>query len=120
MFSSLLVAAATWIFSKRGWLSIYKPVFLVLSGIITGFLNAFLTQTIVFAGHLPPYQGTLPVYSFFLRATSNETFSALAEKLFVEIADKTISLVITAVVVYLLQDLLTYYKKILENQRTAG
>mgnify|MGYP000623572309 CR=1 FL=1 len=111
MFSSLLVAAATWFFSRRGWLSLYKPLPLIAAGMVTGFLNGILAQATIVLAKLPPYQGTLAVYDFFVKITSNETFAALAEKMFVEIADKTISVMLAAAAVFLLHDLLVNYKK---------
>lgn len=110
VFSSLLVAAATGFFSKRGWVNIYRPGELILAGIVTGALNSVVVQIIIYFSNLPPYEGTLAVYRFFLRVTSNGTFAALAEKVFVEIGDKTLSIMLAAVAVFLLRDLLENLK----------
>lgn len=119
MFSSLTVVAATWFFMKRGWISIYKPTLLVLAGILTGMVNSVVAQLIIHFSNLPPYQGTYPVFNFFVKTTGNKTFAALAEKVFVEIADKTLSIVIAAVVIFLLNDLFQSYKKNLAGRKHA-
>ncbi len=110
VFSSLLVAVVTWFFSKRGWINIYRPLELILAGMATGGLNSIVVQAIIYFSNLPPYEGTLAVYRFFLKATSDGTFAALAEKVFVELADKTLSIMLAAVAVYLLRDLLRNFK----------
>lgn len=115
-FSSLLIAAATYFFYKEQWIRIDRPYRLLLAGVGTGFLNGLLVQFLIYFSKMPPYQGTLPVYRFFLKVTSNQTFAALSEKMFVEVADKTISFMIAACAVYLLQDFLTGYKKSLETK----
>ncbi len=108
--SSLLVAGVTWFFSKKGWISIFRPLHLVLAGMAAGLLNSILVQAIIYFANMPAYQGTLAVYRFFLRATSSGTFAALAEKFFVEIGDKAVSVVVAAVAAFLLRDLLENYK----------
>ncbi len=111
VFSSLLVAGITWFFCRRNWISLSKPVLLIIAGIVTGLLNAVWAQATIFMMHLPPYEGTQPVYSFFLKIAGNETIAALAEKMFVEIADKTISILLASVAVFLIHDLVSMYKK---------
>lgn len=113
--SSLLIARLTWFFNARGWLRLDNPLPLIGAGMFSGFLNGILVQIILYAAKFPPYQGTLPVYRFFLKVTSNGTFASLAEKMFVEVADKTVSLMIAAGTVYLLHDLLADYKKRLQG-----
>ncbi len=108
--SSLTVAGMTWYFWRRGWVSVLRPGKLLLSGAATGLANSALVQVIIHFSNLPSYEGTLPVYRFFMKVTSNGTVAALAEKLSVELADKVISLMIAAVAVFLLRDLLENYK----------
>lgn len=115
-----MIAGATHFFSRRHWLRIDRPLFLIGAGMITGFLNGILAQLIAHAANLEVYQGTLPVYHFFLKLTSNAEFAAIAEKMFVEIADKTIAFMIAAGAVFLLRDLLADYKKRLQAKGTVS
>ncbi|HTL48321.1 MAG TPA: potassium channel family protein [Verrucomicrobiae bacterium] len=115
MFSSLLVAAATWFFYQRGWVTIYKPYHLIAAGIATGILNGILVQATTILAHLPPYEGTMRVYSFFLSLTGHQAAAAIAEKMFVEIADKTVSIMVAAAVVYFLHDLMGTTKALKKN-----
>lgn len=120
MLSSLLVAGATWFFMKRDWVNLFKPLHLIGAGILIGSMNSVLAQVIMHFAAMEPYQGTLPVFRFFLRVTSNATFAALAEKMFVEVADKTISLIVASVAVFLLHDFLMDYKKKFDKKFRRG
>jgi voltage-gated potassium channel len=115
VFSSLWIAALTRFLSEKKRISVYKPLHLILAGVLTGVLNGILVQAITYFGNMEPYEGTLPVFHFFLKATSSAAFAALAEKMFVEIADQTLSLMLAAAAVFLIHDLLGLYKKRLEK-----
>lgn len=117
--SSLLIVGGTWVFSRRNWTSIYRPGKMLMAGAVIGILNSALVQLIIYVTDLPSYEGTLAVYRFFLRMTGNGTFAALAEKMFVEIGDKTLSMILAASAVFLLRDLLKNYKTIGHKQKTA-
>jgi hypothetical protein len=111
LFSSILVAVLTWAFYKRGWVNLYKPLKLVTVGLTTGVLNAVLSVGIITAFHLPPYKGTLIIYDFFVSQTGNPTTASFIENLVVEIADKTISIIIAAIVILVVHSVLMNKKK---------
>ena len=60
---------------------------------------------------LPTYQGTMAVYDYFSGLTGNPALASLAEKVAVEMADKTISLLLAAVGLIFIHDILTFNKK---------
>jgi voltage-gated potassium channel len=100
MFSSILVAVLTWFFYKRGWVDLRKPLRLLMVGIITGVLNALLSIGIIFVFNLPSYEGTLVIHDFFFRQTGNMQLASLIENFLVEITDKTIAIILAAVVAF--------------------
>jgi MFS family permease len=100
MFSSILVAVLTWFFYKRGWVNLHTPLKLLAVGILTGALNAMLSIGIIFLFSLPPYQGTFVIYDFFVRQTGNTQIASFIENFLVEITDKTIAIIIAAVVAF--------------------
>ena len=106
MFSSILVAASTYYFWKRGWVNLQYPGKLVSAGIITGILNAALATVIIYAFNISPYQGTLPVYYFFYSIIGDNFTASVMEEVVVEMLDKTISLTIAAAALLLIQDIL--------------
>jgi hypothetical protein len=66
---------------------------------------------ISFLSHLPIYEGTMVVYHFFNHLTGNPAWASLAEKLAVEMADKTISFFLVAVAIVFIRDYLNWNKK---------
>jgi len=65
--------------------------------------------------HMPIYQGTMVVYHFFATLTGNIELASIAEKVAVEVADKTISLLLVAVAVIFIRDFLNWNRKALEK-----
>lgn len=100
MFSSILVAVLTWLFYKRGWVNLRKPLKLLAVGILTGVSNALLSIGILFLFNLPPYQGTLVIYDFFVHQTGSIQVASFIENFLVEMTDKTIAIIIAAVVAF--------------------
>jgi voltage-gated potassium channel len=95
--SSLLVAAATWWFWKRGWVDLRRPAFLIVAGVITGVANALLTFVLATALSLPLYPGTLAIYERILGYLGNPQAALLVMELVVEIIDKTFCIMLAAV-----------------------
>jgi voltage-gated potassium channel len=104
IFSSVLVACATWYFRKNGFIDLKKPLGLLIAGGATGGLNAVLAWVIIAAANLAPYAGTLQVYEFVYDYTNNPALASLIEQLIVEIADKMICIVLAAVFYFFLSD----------------
>jgi hypothetical protein len=100
MFSSILVAVITWFFYKRGWVDLRKPIRLLMVGIITGVINALLSIGIIFIFNLPSYEGTLVIHDFLFSQTGNMQLASFIENFLVEITDKTIAIIIAAVVAF--------------------
>ena len=94
--SSVLVAVATWLFWKRGWVDLRRPGPLLAAGVITGTANALLVAVLVLVFNLPPYQGTLAIYEEVMRLVDNPTIARFLLELVVEVIDKTLSLVLAA------------------------
>ena len=97
VFSSILVACATWYFWKNRFIDLKTPARLLTAGGATGGLNAVLAWVIIAAAKLTPYQGTLPIYDLVNGYTSNPALASLIEQLIVEIADKMICISLAAV-----------------------
>ncbi len=95
--SSLLVAALTWGFWKKGWVDLRRPERLIATGILTGMSNAALTAILTTVLNLPLYSGTLAVYEYILGFLKNPQASLIVMELLVEIVDKTFSIVLAAV-----------------------
>ncbi len=95
--SSLLVAALTWGFWKKGWVDLRRPERLIAVGVTTGVANAAFTVFITLVLTLPPYVGTLSVYESILRYLGNPQAALVVMELLVEIIDKTFSIVLAAV-----------------------
>jgi hypothetical protein len=102
-FSSLLVAALTWTFWRRGWIDIGRPHLLVAAGIATGLLNALLVTAATSLIVLPPYEGTLVVYRFFSGVIGSPAIADFVSTVIVEVTDKTLSLTLAAVVALVLK-----------------
>ncbi|MBP9854940.1 MAG: hypothetical protein KBD53_08745 [Candidatus Omnitrophica bacterium] len=111
MFCNVFMALITWIFFKRGWINLHKPIRLISVGIISGVLNSIIVMIITWMTHLPTYKGTMVVYHFFVGLTGNTEFASIAEKMAVEVTDKSISLLLVAVSVIFIHDLLNWSKK---------
>jgi hypothetical protein len=104
--SSILVAAATWIFWKRGFLDVRKPLALIAAGTVTGVLNSVLIMMVTALFTLPPYEGTQVVFAFFASFIGNPGIASVAGIVVVEVIDKTLSLALAAVAVLFFHDLL--------------
>ena len=94
--SSVLVAIATWWFWKTGWVDMRRPGLLLSAGVITGFANALLVALLVTVFHLPPYEGTLPIYDQVRGLVGNPMAARFLLELLVEVIDKTLSLILAA------------------------
>jgi ABC-type transporter Mla MlaB component len=111
MFCNILIAVLTWYFLKHGWIDLHKPARLLGAGIMCGLLNSIAVMLTTTLTGLPIYQGTMAVYHFFADMTGNTLFASVAEKVFVEIADKTIALLLAAVAVIFIRDFFHWNKK---------
>ncbi len=111
MFCNILVAVLTLVFLKAGWIDLHKPVKLLAAGVLTGIVNSGVVALITYAANMPIYQGTMAVYHFFMNMTGKETFASAAEKVAVEVADKTIAFLLVAVAVIFIRDLFDWGKK---------
>ncbi len=103
--SSLLVAAMTWMFWRRGWIDIRRLHLLVAAGMATGLANTVLVITITTLLSFPPYEGTQVVHRFFLAATGNPALASAVATAVLEVTDKTLSLALAAVAALFLQDM---------------
>ena len=70
---------------------------------------------ITLATELPIYQGTMAVYHFFMNLTGDSNLASIAEKVLVEIADKSISLLLAAVAIIFIRDFLHWNTKKVEK-----
>jgi voltage-gated potassium channel len=102
--SSILVAALTWTFWRREWIDLRRLHLLVAAGLATGLLNAVLLITLTFLLNLPPYEGTMVVYSFFSGVIGSPAVAAPVSTVVVEVADKTLSLALAAVAALFIRD----------------
>jgi uncharacterized membrane protein len=93
-------------FWREGWVDVRKPVQLVLAGIATGVINGLFVFGIIMLLHLEFYSGTagitVQMTGFFHNAQAGFIFA----ELLVEIVDKTLALVLAAVLALLLGGLL--------------
>jgi hypothetical protein len=103
--SSVLVAAMTWIFWRRGWIDIRRLHLLVAAGMATGLANAALVIMITALLSFPPYGGTQAVHRFFVEATGNPALASAVATAVLEVTDKTLSLALAAVAALFLQDM---------------
>jgi voltage-gated potassium channel Kch len=111
MFSSMLVAVVTWLFWKKNWIDVHKPLKIVGAGVATGVLNTIMSYIIMKAAHLPEYEGTLVIYRLFIERTHNQALSSWAELVLVETVDKTIAILFAAAIGYLIWDLFNGRKR---------
>jgi energy-coupling factor transport system substrate-specific component len=99
-FINVYIAAITWVLWHFGWISIKKPVKLILAGIIIGVTNVIpvtLINVFIF-GALPTYAGTAWIYAIILNQTGSTISAVIGSAIAGEIPDKLISIVLAAVV----------------------
>jgi hypothetical protein len=104
--NSILVAAATWFFWKRGWIDLKKPFRLGSAGILTGLVNTPLVILNTTLFYLAPSDGPRAVSQFLSEIITNPMIRDILSECLIEIADKTLSLMLAAVVALLLHDIL--------------
>ncbi|MFC1768310.1 hypothetical protein ACFLZX_00975 [Nanoarchaeota archaeon] len=99
-FSNIWIAIITFILWKRNLIDIRRPGVVLLCGIIIGLTNSVVTIIIKFFafGGLPTYAGTEPTYAAFLALTGSTIFATIGEHVTTELADKTVSIFIAAIV----------------------
>jgi len=99
-FINVYIAIITWAFWRVGWISIKKPVKLIVAGIIVGVTNVIpvtLINVFIF-GALPTYAGTAWIYAIILNQTGSTISAVIGSSIVAEIPDKLLSLVLAAVV----------------------
>jgi len=99
-FINVFIAVITWVFWRGGWITVKKPIKLVLAGITIGVLNVIpvtLINVFVF-GALPTYAGTSWIYAIILNQTGSTISAVIGSSIAVEIPDKLLSLILAAVV----------------------
>lgn len=104
--SSVIVAGMTWMFWREGWVDVRKPVRLVLAGIATGVINGLFVFGIIMLLHLEFYSGTAGITIQMTGFFHNAQAGLISAELLVEIVDKTLALVLAAVLALLLGGLL--------------
>jgi len=104
--SSVLVAAATYFFWKRGWVDLKKPCLLCAAGILTGLANTPLVMVNITLFHLAPAAGPVAIAQFLEEIIASPVIRDVLSECLIEIADKTISLVLAAVIALILRDIL--------------
>jgi len=107
--SSILVAALTYFFWKRGWVDLKKPALLCAAGIVTGLANTIVVMVNTTIFSLAPADGPRAIAQFLEGIIANPVIREIVSECLIEIADKTISLVLAAVVAFLLSDFLRKY-----------
>jgi hypothetical protein len=107
--NSVLVAGATWFFWKRGWVDLIKPFMLCAAGILTGLVNTPLVLVNAALFNLPPSDGPIAIAQFLSGIFSSPALRDIVSECLIEIADKTLSLILAAVVALLLTDILQKY-----------
>jgi uncharacterized membrane protein len=115
--SSVIVAGMTWMFWREGWVDVRKPVQLVLAGIATGVINGLFVFGIIMLLHLEFYSGTAGITVQMTGFFHNAQAGLLSAELLVEIVDKTLTLVLAAVLALLLGGLLPSGKPGREKNR---
>jgi voltage-gated potassium channel len=105
--SSVLVAGMTWLFWREGWVDVRRPVRLILAGVATGVINGLFAFGIITVLSLQLYVETAGINALMTEFFHNEQAGLLFAELLVEIIDKTLALILAAVVALLLGGLLT-------------
>lgn len=99
-FINVYIAVITYVLWHFGWISIKKPVKLVIAGIIIGVTNVIpvtLINVFIF-GALPTYAGTSWIYAIILNQTGSTLSAVIGSAIVGEIPDKLISVILAAVV----------------------
>lgn len=99
---SVLVAAATWVFWRRGWIDLRRPGLILAAGILTGLANGLFGIALTAVFGLPPYAGTMVVSRYLTDLTANPALASVIEEFAVELMDKTLSLFLAAVAILIL------------------
>ncbi|MCU0631857.1 MAG: ion channel [Methanolinea sp.] len=95
--SSVLVAALTYIFWRRGWVDVRRPGNLIAAGALTGLVNALFTFSLTIALGLPSYEGILDFFRLVQNLSGNSWVAHLLVNLVVEVIDKTFCIVLAAI-----------------------
>lgn len=95
--NSVLVAALTWFFWKRGWVDVRAPMRLVVSGLLTGVASALLATMLYISFSIPVSESTISLYRHFIMIFSDSPWSLLLMEMLVEMIDKTFSIILAAV-----------------------
>lgn len=104
--NSVLVAAVTYFFWKRGWVDVKKPYLLCAAGILTGLANTPLVMANITLFHLAPAAGPVAISQFLDGIIASPVIRDAVSECLIEIADKTLSLVLAAVIALILRDIL--------------
>lgn len=107
--SSIAVACMTWYFARKGWVNIERPLRLLAAGVCTGVVNGFIVFGILLVTNLPdiPLLAQANVLSrALLSGINNEMGAVLIEHITIEVMDKTISLIIAAVVLFVITEVI--------------
>jgi hypothetical protein len=107
--NSLLVAAATYFFWKREWVDLKKPFLLCSAGILTGLVNTPLVMVNIMLFNMAPSSGPVAISQSLSGIIATPVVRDVISECLIEIADKTISLVLAAVIALLLRDILEKY-----------
>ena len=108
--SSILVAGLTYFFWTRGWVDLKKPFRLFAAGIVTGLVNTTLVMLNFMLFNLSPAEGPRAISQFLTGIIVHPLAREVVSEALIEIADKTISLTLAAVVALLLSDILQKYR----------
>lgn len=108
--NSVLIAAATYLFWKRGWVDIQRPCRLCAAGILTGLANTPLVMINIMVFHMAPSPGPVAIARFLSGFVTSPVVRDILSECLIEVADKTISLVLAAVIALLLSDILEKYR----------
>ena len=100
--SSVLIAAMTWLFWKKGWIALRHPGLILAAGIISGAASALFGIVVTAVLNRPPYAGTLVVSQVIAQFTGNPVLASLTEEFVVQVVDKTLSLFLAVVVAFLI------------------
>ncbi len=108
--NSVLVAAATFLFWKRGWVDLKKPFLLCAAGILTGLANTPLVMANITLFNLAPSSGPVAISQFLSGIIASPVIRDVLSECIIEIADKTLSLVLAAVIALIIGDFLKKYE----------
>jgi len=98
--SSIWIAASTYIVWKWKWVNIEKPGKVLLGGLLIGFTNAIITTIIslIFFGGLGTHEPMVEIYRTISPVLGSGGFATFLSNLVIELADKTVSLFLAAIV----------------------